>query len=357
MSNEKFLLLRTLGGERAERPPVWFMRQAGRSLPEYRSLRERYSMLDLIRTPELAAEVTLQPIERFGFDAAIIFADILNPLMGMGMDLDFHDGKGPIFSNPIRSEADIRQLVVSDPVDTVGYTMSALRIVRKALDPRGITLIGFCGAPFSLAAYMVEGASTRDGLRVKQLMIDNPSAWSVLQDKLASYSAKYLLAQVEAGVQCLQIFDSSIGLVTPQQYRTQVLPWVRELIGLVRERSDVPIIYFPFNGNGLLSDVATLECTGVSIDWRLSLHDAGSILNLNRVTPFVLQGNLDPALLCCDLPALEKGVEFLLEESAALSVPHVFNLGHGVTPLSSIENIGRAVEMVKAYHYPKRLMR
>jgi uroporphyrinogen decarboxylase len=308
-------------------------------------------MLDLIRTPELAAEVTLQPIERFGFDAAIIFADILNPLIGMGMDLDFHDGKGPIFSNPIRSEADIHRLVVSDPMETVDYTMSALRIVRKALDERGIALIGFCGAPFSLAAYMVEGASTRDGVRVKHLMIDNPKAWSVLQDKLVTYSANYLLAQVGAGAQCLQIFDSSVGFVTPGQYRTQVLPWVRELIRLVRERSDVPIIYFPFNGNGLLSDVATLECTGISIDWRVSLSDASYILNLNRATPFVLQGNLDPALLCCDLPALESGVELLLGESAALSVPHIFNLGHGVTPLSSIENIARGVEMVKAYRY------
>lgn len=351
MSNENFLLLRTLKGERAERPPVWFMRQAGRSLPEYRSLRERYSMLDLIRTPELAAEVTLQPIERFGFDAAIIFADILNPLIGMGMNLDFHDGKGPVFSNPIRSEADINQLVVSDPLETVDYTMSALRIVRKALNEKGISLIGFCGAPFSLAAYMVEGASTRDGLRVKHLMIDNPKAWGVLQDKLVAYSARYLLAQVGAGAQCLQIFDSSIGLVTPYQYRTQVLPWVRELIGLVREQSDVPIIYFPFNGTGLLADVATLDCTGISIDWRVSLHDANSRLNVNRATPYVLQGNLDPALLCCNLPALEKGVELLLAESAALPVPHVFNLGHGVTPLSSIENIARGVELVQAYRY------
>jgi len=352
MSNEKFLLLRTLKGERVERPPVWFMRQAGRSLPEYRSLRVQYSMLDLIRTPELAAEVTLQPIERFGFDAAIIFADILNPLMGMGMDLDFHDGKGPVFSNPVHTEADIHQLVVSDPAETVGYTMAALRIVREALDQRGTTLIGFCGAPFSLAAYMVEGASTRDGLRVTHLMIDSPKAWGVLQDKLVAYSAEYLLAQVRAGAQVLQIFDSSIGLVTPHQYRTQILPWVKELIGLVRERTDVPIIYFPFNGNGLLSDVATLECTGVSIDWRMSLHDASSTLNQNRAVPFVLQGNLDPALLCCELPALEKGVELLLEESAALSVPHIVNLGHGVTPQSSIENIGRAVEMVKSYRYP-----
>lgn len=351
MSNEKFLLLRTLNGERAERPPVWFMRQAGRSLPEYRALRERHSMLDLIRTPELAAEVTLQPIERFGFDAAIIFADILNPLMGMGMDLDFHDGKGPIFSNPIRTEADIHRLIVSDPEETVGYTMAALKIVGEALDKRGISLIGFCGAPFSLAAYMVEGASTRDGLRVKHLMIDNPEAWGVLQKKLVTYSAQYLAAQVKAGAQCLQIFDSSVGLVTPHQYRTHILPWVKELIGLVRERTDVPVIYFPFNGDGLLADVATLESTGVSIDWRISLHDASSILNRHRSVPFVLQGNLDPALLCCELRALEEGVAMLLQESAVLSVPHIVNLGHGVTPQSSIENIGRAVEMVKAFRY------
>jgi uroporphyrinogen decarboxylase len=229
--------------------------------------------------------------------------------------------------------------------------MEALRMVRKSLDPRCVTLIGFCGAPFSLAAYMVEGASTRDGLRVKRLMIDNPKAWAHLQEKLVVYSARYLSAQVEAGAQCLQIFDSSIGLVTPHQYRTQILPWVKELIRLVREQTDVPIIYFPFNGNGLLADVATLECTGVSIDWRMSLQNAGSILNCNRVVPFVLQGNLDPALLSCDLPALEAGVQLLLEESGTLTVPHIVNLGHGVTPHSSVENISRAVEMVKAYRY------
>ena len=353
MSSRNYLLLDTLKGERGQRPPVWFMRQAGRSLPEYRALREKYSMLDLIRTPELAAEVTLQPIDRFGVDGAIIFADILNPLMGMGMDLDFHDGIGPIFSNPVRTEADIHRLKVSDPNELVGYTMSALKLVREALQGRGITLIGFCGAPFSLAAYMVEGSSTKDGLRVKRLMIDNPSAWDVLQSKLVAYSAEYLLAQISAGAQCVQIFDSSLGLVTPQQYRIQVLPWVNKLIESVRSKSNVPIIYFPFNGNGLLSDVAKLECSAISIDWRMSLGAAAAILNQNRVSPFVLQGNLDPTLLCCDLVAMEQGVECLLNESAALSVPHVFNLGHGVTPQSSIRNIQRGVEMVKAYQYPQ----
>jgi uroporphyrinogen decarboxylase len=350
-SNQDYLLLATLEGQRCERPPIWFMRQAGRSLPEYRELREKHSMLDLIRTPELAALVTLQPIRRFNFDGAIIFADILNPLIGMGMRLDFIETKGPVFENPLRSRSDIDALVVADPMEEVAYTMSALKLVRAELADSGITMIGFCGAPFSLAAYMVEGASPKDGLRIKSLMLDDQSAWKTLQEKLVVYSAQYLIAQVKSGAQVLQIFDSSVGLLTVEQYCSHVLPWVEELIGLVRQATQVPIVYFPFNGVGLLSSVARLDCDAISIDWRTSLSSAHEQLNRK---PFVLQGNLDPALLCCGIPALRQGVQDLLKESASLSVPHIFNLGHGVGPASLIDNIACVVEMVKNFRYEQK---
>jgi uroporphyrinogen decarboxylase len=347
------ILLDTLRGIKSSRPPIWLMRQAGRSLPEYQKIRRQHSMLELIRTPELAATVTLQPIERFGMDGAVIFADILNPLIGMGMELDFIEGKGPVFSNPVRSHRDIIKLKATDPCESVAYTMQAHKLVKKNLAGKGVTLIGFCGAPFSLSYYMIEGVSSKDGLKVKGLMMDSPDDWKLLQDKLVSFLVDYLVAQAEAGAECLQIFDSSVGLLSPWQYETYVLPWVEELVFKVKERIDVPLLYFPFNGGNLLSLIAKLPVDAVSIDWRQNLRDADVLLNKTNEGADVkaLQGNVDPALLCGKIESLEVQTKRILNEGALLRKPFVVNLGHGVLPESRIENIARMVEIVKEFKY------
>lgn len=337
------LFINTLKGIRSSETPMWLMRQAGRYLPEYRALREGHSMLQMVMTPELACEVTLQPLRRFKLDAGIIFADILTPLIGMGAQLEFRKGEGPIIDNPVRSLADVEKLRVTDPAEGVGYTLDAIKLVVQELNGK-TPLIGFCGAPFTLASYLIEGQSPGDLRFTKGMMIGDGEAWHLLQSKLAQLSADYLVAQAEAGCEALQIFDSWLGYVGPREYDAFVEPYLRSLIEQVRARTSVPLIFFATGVAGLFPRLATLDVTAFGVDWRLSLSQARELLN--REVP--LQGNLDPQLLTGDWSYIERSARAILEEARDIS-GHIFNLGHGILPHTPVENVERLVDLVKDY--------
>lgn len=333
------LLIRTLRGEKGERSPVWFMRQAGRYLPEYRAIREKHSMLEVIRSPELAATVTLQPLDRFPLDGAIIFADLLNPLIGMGIDLDFVAGEGPKIFNPIQSTADVEKLRIPTVEENVGYTIEALKIVSRELNPRGVPVLGFGGAPFTLSYYMIEGKTGANLKLTKSFMTKENQSWTLLQEKLVVLMRDYLIAQADAGASALQIFDSWAGYLSPMEYREFVAPFTKRLIAEVKERSGVPVIYFAPNAAGLFPEITTLGADVYAIDWRMNLSFAA------QHTSCPLQGNLDPALLFGDRGYLEKEALHILREGRTIPNPHVFNLGHGLLPETPIDAVARLVEL------------
>ncbi len=244
--------LRACNHESVDATPIWLMRQAGRYMPEYRALREKYGILEIIKQPELACEVTLQPMNAFDLDAAIIFADILPPLEGMGLKLTFEKGDGPVIHNPVRSAADVERLQTPSPEEALSFTLDAIRLARKELDPRGKPLIGFSGAPFTLASYAIEGTTSRHRAIVKTFMMSEPEAWHALMIKLSDVAGNYLLAQARAGAQALQLFDSWCGELSPADYEASVLPYIKRTIAIARE-AGVPIILFGVNTGGLLS--------------------------------------------------------------------------------------------------------
>lgn len=333
--------IETLRGRKSETPPVWLMRQAGRYLPEYRKLREGNSMLQMVMTPELACEVTLQPLRRFPLDAAIIFADILTPLIGMGANLDFKKGEGPVIDNPVRNARDVDNLRLPDPRESTGYTLDAIRLVVRELGGK-TPLIGFCGAPFTLACYLVEGGSPGDMERTKAMMVGEPEVWHALQTKLAKLSADYLIAQVEAGCESLQIFDSWLGYVGPREYDQFVEPYLKLLVDEVRKRTEVPLVFFATGVAGLFPRLSKLNVDAFGVDWRLTLPQARDLIG--RAVP--LQGNLDPQILAGPWAYVEKSARAILQESRELPA-HVFNLGHGVLPHTPVENVERLVHLVK----------
>ena len=338
------LFLRACRGEATERPPVWFMRQAGRYMPEYRAIRAKQSMLETIFTPHLAAEITLQPIDAFGFDAAIIFADILPPLMGMGLQLEFVKGVGPRLENALSSPADIDHLATPPAAATkLANTLEAIKLVTAELTPRGIPLIGFAGAPFTLASYAIEGGGSRNYLKSKSLMAGEPSAWARLMNKLVTVQADYLLQQAKAGASALQIFDSWAGLALGREdYARYVLPYNKKLVEMVRRGSDAPVVYFSTGTGAYLSDVATIGSDVVGVDWRLPLDEAWAQIGHERP----IQGNLDPSALLYPWPELKARVDDVLDR--ADSRPgHIFNLGHGIFPSVPIENVRRVVDYIK----------
>jgi len=335
--NERFL--RACRREPVDCTPVWFMRQAGRYLPEYQQLRERYSILELIKTPELAVEVTLQPLRRFDLDAAIIFADILPPLEGMGIELEFVKGRGPVIRNPVRSASDVEALWVPPPEENVPFTLEAIRLARQELEG-WVPLIGFSGAPFTLASYMIEGGSSRHYTSTKTLMYEQPVAWHALMDKLVQLVGDYLRAQAEAGAQALQLFDSWAGALSPADYRDYVLPYSRRVIETARA-TGVPVIHFSTGTAGMLE--LTREAGGdvISVDWRINLDTAWRRLGEG----VVIQGNLDPVALFAPLPELQRRANDILV-GAAGRPGHIFNLGHGILPGTPVENVGVLVEFV-----------
>ena len=335
--------LEACGRRPVDRTPVWLMRQAGRYMAEYRELRKVYGMLDLIHAPELACQVTMQPIDAFDLDAAIIFADILPPLEGLGLKVGFEAGEGPIVYNAVRDEAAIRDLLDPDIQATTWFTLEAIKLARKQLDPRGIPLIGFSGAPFTLASYSVEGGSSKDFILTKKLMMGRPDLWQRLMEKLTMLVGGYLRAQAEAGAQALQIFDTWAGLLSPADYSRFALPYNRAIVEEAK-RSGVPVIYFSTGTDGMLELVAQTGADVIGVDWRIDLAEAW-----RRIGPgFAIQGNLDPTALLAEGPALEERAAAVLD-SAAGRPGHIFNLGHGVLRETSVENVARLIDFVHQY--------
>lgn len=334
-----YRFLRACRREAVDCTPVWMMRQAGRYLEEYRALRAKHSFLEMCRTPELAAEVTVQPLRRFDLDAAIIFADILLPLPGMGIDLEFAKGEGPVIGNPVRSAADVDALRPLEPERHVPYLAEAIKIVRREIEGR-VPLIGFTGAPFTLASYVIEGGSSRNYVFTKQMMYGAPDVWHRFMDKMADVVAAYLAYQIEAGVQVVQVFDSWVGILSPDDYREFVQPYSRRVIESVG--SVVPVIHFGTDTATLLGDMRDAGGDVIGVDWRIDLADAWDILG-----PDVgVQGNMDPVILYAPPPVIEERVAGVLR-SAAGRQGHIFNLGHGILPTTPVEH---AQVMIEAVH-------
>jgi uroporphyrinogen decarboxylase len=325
-----------------ERTPVWLLRQAGRYQPAYRAIREQHSMLEVIRTPELAAQVTLLPVDSFDLDAAIVFADILPPLVGMGLDLDFVKGDGPVIANPISAPRDVDLLGAPPAEETMTGTLDAIRIVRRELEPRDVPVIGFAGAPFTLASYAIEGGTSRDFTKTKAFMLSEPAAWKRLLGKLVTVQADYLLAQAAAGAQALQVFDSWAGRALGRDdYLRSVAPHNRDLFARLAA-SGVPVINFSLGVGAYLPDAAGCGGDVVGLDWSLPLDEAWERVGFDRP----VQGNLDPAALLAPWHELRFRIDDVLDRAGGRP-GHVFNVGHGLTPRTPEDNVRRLVEHVR----------
>lgn len=331
--------LRACRREPVDTTPIWLMRQAGRYLPEYRRLRQKYSLLTLVKTPELAVEVTLQPMRVFDLDAAIIFADLLPPLEGMGLSLEFAPDEGPVIHNPICAPADVAALRTPLAEEALPFTLEALRLVRRELPPSQ-ALLGFAGAPFTLACYAIEGRSSRHYLRTKSFMYCEPAAWHELMGKLAAVVGDYLAAQVRAGAQAVQLFDSWVGTLSPTDYRENVLPYSRQVLAAAKAAGAI-VIHFGTGTAGLLELLREAGGDVIGLDWRISLDEAWARLGEG----VAVQGNLDPVTLLAPRAVLEQRAADVLRQAAGRP-GHIFNLGHGVLPQTPVENVAALVEFV-----------
>jgi len=337
-------LLRALLRQPVDATPVWMMRQAGRYLPEYRATRERAgSFMKLCSTPELACEVTLQPLDRFALDAAILFSDILTVPDAMGLGLYFVEGEGPRFERPLRSAAEIEALGVPDPEERLGYVMAAVRMIRRELAGR-VPLIGFSGSPWTLATYMVEGGASKEFSRVKGMLFDNPRALHTLLDVTARAVTEYLNAQISAGAQAVMVFDTWGGVLTPRDYREFSLRYMERIVaGLIRERDGrrVPVILFTKGGGAWLEALAETGCDALGIDWTVDIGEARARVG-GRVA---LQGNMDPCVLYASQQRIHAEVDQILESFGA-GPGHVFNLGHGIHPQVDPERVSAFIDAV-----------
>jgi len=331
--------LRACARQPADCTPVWFMRQAGRYMPAYRAVRAAHSLLEICAQPELAAEVTLQPVRALGVDAAILFADILLPLIPMGIRLDFSAGEGPVIHNALRTPADVDALRVVEPREALAAVLQAVRLVRRELEGK-IPLIGFAGAPFTLASYLVEGGASRTFLKTKRLMYSDPAAWHRLMEKLAQVIASYLSAQVEAGAQAVQLFDSWAGALAPEDYRQYVLPYSRHIFQALAG-CGVPAIHFGTGTFALLPDLKAAGGSVFGLDWTTPLGQGWQILGPD----VAIQGNLDPAALFAPPQELERRVRRVLQQAGGRP-GHIFNLGHGILPDTPPANVKAVVDMV-----------
>src|SRR5215210_3639552 len=318
--------------------PVWFMRQAGRSLPEYRALRERHDFMTVATTPELAARATLMPVDRLGVDAAVLFADIMLPLACIGVPFEIRPGVGPIVAAPIRSVTDVDRLSFVPAREATPYVMEALRLTKAALGDRA-ALLGFAGAPFTLACYLIEGRPAREFPRAKALMYGQPEVWHRLMDRLTEVTVDYLKAQLAAGADAVQLFDSWLGLLDPNSYATMVLPYTRRVFAEIAPLA--PAIHFSTGTASLLTEIAASGCAVVSADWRSPLDAAWERLGSH----VAIQGNLDPALVLAPWPAVETGVRDVLARAGGRA-GHIFNLGHGILPERDPETLARIVRLV-----------
>ena len=315
------------------------MRQAGRYMPEYRKLRERHSILDLCHTPALAAQVTLQPVEQLGVDAAIVFADILLPFEPLGLGLSFAAGEGPQIARPIGGAPDVARLPAVNAEADLGYVLEAVRLARRAL-PASVPLIGFAGAPFTLASYAIEGGASRTFTKTKRFMYQAPDTWHLLLSKLADLVGRYLAAQARAGAQALQLFDSWVGCLAPQDYRTYVQPHSRRALALAAE-ARVPVIHFGTGTAPFLEDFAAAGGDVIGVDWRIPLDDAWRRIGATRA----IQGNLDPAVLLAPPAERDRQVRDILKRAGG-QPGHIFNLGHGVLPETDVQAVRAVVDLV-----------
>ncbi len=334
--NDRFL--KACRREPVDCTPVWFMRQAGRYMKEYQAIRAKHSILEVCKTPELAAQVTLQPIDRFPLDAAIIFADILLPLEPMGIKLEFAEGEGPVIHNPVRDRAAVDRLKIVEGEERK-FVEEAIRQARTALAGR-VPLIGFAGAPFTLASYMIEGGGSRNYIKTKQLMYGEPETWHKLMDKLARVVTAYLGRQIRAGAQAVQLFDSWVGCLSPTDYAEYVLPHVQRIFeGL--EQEQVPLIHFGTGTASLLTLMRKAGGTVIGVDWRVHLDEAWERIGYD----VAVQGNLDPVVLFGPVREIERRVEDILRR-AGNRPGHIFNLGHGILPQTPVDHVAAVAEYV-----------
>jgi uroporphyrinogen decarboxylase len=319
--------------------PVWMMRQAGRYLPEYREIRAKHSFLEMCKTPELAAEVTIQPVRRYEIDAAIIFADILLPLEPMGVGLEFAKGEGPVIHNPVRTMADVERLKPVDAARQIEYLMKAIRIVLKELDGK-VPLIGFTGAPFTLASYIIEGGGSRNYEHAKAMMFSEPKTWHRLMEHLTGVIINYLNAQIDTGVQAVQVFDSWVGALGPSDYREFVLPHQKNVIAGIKKT--VPLIHFAHGAAHLLEMVSEAGGDVIGLDWRCDLDQAWKRVGLGKG----VQGNLDPVTLFGSKEFIRKRTKEILDQAAGRN-GHIMNLGHGILQQTPLDH---AEEFINATH-------
>ena len=327
--------MRAARREPVERTPVWFMRQAGRSLPEYREIRTRHGLFEIVAQPELCAEVTLQPVRRHGVDAAVMFSDIMFPVLAMGIDVELVENVGPVVREPVRRAADVERLVVPEPEESMAPMLEAVGLVRQALRADQ-AVVGFCGGPFTVAGYLVEGRPSRDFTRVKTLMYGEPATWHALADRLADGFAAYVAAQAEAGADVIQLFDSWAGALSPSDYEEFVAPYSARIL----EAVDVPTIHFGTGTATLLAPMAAAGGDVLGLDWRIPL-DRG----WEEVGDRAVQGNLDPALLFAPWQRLAAAADDVLRRAGGRA-GHIFNLGHGVFPQTDPDVLGRLREHV-----------
>jgi len=336
IKNDTFL--KACRREPTDYTPIWLMRQAGRYMKEYRMIRQKLPFITMCKTPDLAAEVTLQPVERFGVDAAILFSDILVPLEPMGIELEYTKGGGPVLHNPVRTVEAIDRIRIIEPQEDVPYVLQAIRTVKQALLDR-IPLIGFAGAPFTLASYMIEGGQSHNFVHTKQCMFQEPEAWHRLMETLAENTVRYLTAQIEAGADAVQLFDSWVGCLSPDDYRAYVLPYSRRVFqGLP---GSVPAIHFGTISSTLLPHMRDAGGDVIGADWRIDLAQAWKAIGYDRA----IQGNLDPVSLFAPLPVIRNLAGKIL--ALAENRPgHIFNLGHGILPETPVDHVAALIETV-----------
>jgi uroporphyrinogen decarboxylase len=340
MSAPETRFVKACKAQPVDRTPVWFMRQAGRYLAEYRAVRKQYSLIEICKRPPVAAEVTITAAEALNVDAAIIFADLLLPLEVMGLPFHFSPGEGPVIEKPIRDQADISRLR-TDRAANLGYVAEAVRLVCKHFGPR-LPVIGFCGAPFTLASYMIEGGGSRNYLHTKKMMYSAPLAWDELMAKLVSVVSEYAAEQVSAGADVIQIFDSWVGCLSVDDYRRYALPRTTDLVKLLR-KTGVPIIYFGTDSSTLLPSMKQTGAEVIGLDWRIPLDQGWEAVGSGAV-----QGNLDPVLLFAGWKEIKPRAEDILRRAAGRP-GHIFNLGHGILPETPVANVKTLAQFVQQY--------
>src|SRR5271170_4590375 len=341
MSAPDSLFVRAARAQPTERTPIWFMRQAGRYMAEYRAVRKQYSLIEICKKPEVAAQVTIEAAEILMVDAAIIFADLLLPLEVMGLPFHFTPGEGPRIEKPLRTAEDVAQLRTDRAAD-LGYVSEAVKLVCKHFGDK-LPVIGFCGAPFTLASYMIEGGSSRNYLFTKKMMYSAPAGWNELMKKLVTVTVEYSAEQVRAGADTIQIFDSWVGCLSVEDYRRYVLPHVTDLVKRL-QKTGVPIIYFGTDSSTLLPSMQESGAEVVGLDWRIPLDTGWQTLGLKGA----VQGNLDPVLLFADWKELKSRAEDILRQAAGRPV-HIFNLGHGILPETPVENVKALCDYIREH--------